>query len=66
VRNKEIKLTPEEAVRQLYLMVLIQNLNNGWINSTLLKQASINAVRQIVLLCYADAVSVNDYKLLAA
>ena len=27
VRNKEIKLTPEEAVRQLYLMVLIQNLN---------------------------------------
>lgn len=26
VRNKEIKLTPEEAVRQLYLMVLINDL----------------------------------------
>jgi len=26
VRNKEIKLTPEEAVRQLYLLVLLQNL----------------------------------------
>jgi len=26
VRNKEIKLTPEEAVRQLYLQVLLQNL----------------------------------------
>src|SRR5690606_20105037 len=26
VRNKEIKLTPEEAVRQLYLMVLIDDL----------------------------------------
>ncbi len=26
VRNKEIKLTPEEAVRKLYLMVLTQDL----------------------------------------
>ncbi|MDD5275510.1 MAG: N-6 DNA methylase [Methylovulum sp.] len=26
VRNKDIKLTPEEAVRQLYLQVLLQNL----------------------------------------
>lgn len=26
VRNKEIRLTPEEAVRQLYLMVLMQDL----------------------------------------
>ena len=25
VRNKEIKLTPEELVRQLYLKVLIEN-----------------------------------------
>jgi type I restriction enzyme M protein len=25
VRNKEIKLTPEEAMRQLYLLVLMQN-----------------------------------------
>ena len=25
VRNKEIKLTPEEAIRQLYLMVLIDD-----------------------------------------
>jgi type I restriction enzyme M protein len=27
VRSKEIKLTPEEAVRQLYLMVLIQDFS---------------------------------------
>lgn len=27
VRKKEIKLTPEEAVRQLYLMILIDDLN---------------------------------------
>lgn len=26
VRNKEIRLTPEEAVRQLYVMVLTQDL----------------------------------------
>jgi type I restriction enzyme M protein len=25
IRNKEIKLTPEEAIRQLYLMVLIED-----------------------------------------
>ena len=27
IRDKEIKLTPEEAVRQLYLMVLLNDLN---------------------------------------
>ena len=27
IRNKEIKLTPEEVVRQLYLMVLMRDLN---------------------------------------
>lgn len=27
IRNKEIKLTPEEVVRQLYLMILIRELN---------------------------------------
>ena len=27
IRNKEIKLTPEEVVRQLYLMILIGELN---------------------------------------
>ncbi len=26
VRNKEIKLTPEEVIRQLYIMVLTQDL----------------------------------------
>jgi type I restriction enzyme M protein len=26
IRNKEIKLTPEEVVRQLYLMVLTEDL----------------------------------------
>ena len=27
IRNKEIKLTPEEVVRQLYLMVLLRDLS---------------------------------------
>ena len=59
IRNKEIKLTPEEAIRQLYLMVLMQDL--GYPKERISVEYPINMGREVKRadICILDKLNLN-------